>query len=62
MLGGDIVRGAMPNNRASDMEAMRDMHAIWNVRFESTSIGRLRLFQMALEPAFSLEEQVGQDG
>lgn len=40
VLGGDIVRGSMPNNRASDMEAMRAVHALWNRSVKSRGIGR----------------------
>jgi hypothetical protein len=35
----DIGCTLLPNNRASDMEAMRMMHAIWNKRFESMGGG-----------------------
>jgi hypothetical protein len=42
VLGGDIVRGSMPNNRAGDIQAMHATHAIWNGRFESAGHRRLR--------------------
>ncbi len=37
--GGDIGRELPLNNRAGDMEAMREVHVIWNKRFESMTNG-----------------------
>jgi hypothetical protein len=43
----DIGRALLPNNRASDIQAMRMMHVKWNKRFESTVGGSKRPFRRA---------------